>query len=273
MFAVDTTMSLLHWVPFDGNAITRSSDIPTDLESLSPIFAGVEVQARSGLVKGVFKINTKRTFKKIKFHTNIFAWLRDNHIWMRATSLKSSNNRKIGWLVNAHPTYTNFAQAADELMDRLQHKTSIELTPHRLVWPRPGQRPLITRCLKVTTSREEAHAALDNMMMGLSHTPSKFEHHPTAAWKFVPFEGDDSLPNSAIEHLILRQNKYLHEYNNSVCIDNLQYIDKGMDLTDDNGDIYQMTIRKWCMTELVIDDKPCIQSIAQIGVSNRYHFV
>ena len=166
MFAVDTTMSLLDWVPFNGNAITRSSDIPTDIETLAPIFAGVEVQTRSGLVKGVFKITTRRTFKKIKFHTNIFAWLRDNHIWMGATSLKSSSSRNIGWLVNAHPTYTNFAQAADELMDRIQNKTSLELTPHRLVWPRDGQRPLITRCLKVTTSRDDALSALDNMMRG-----------------------------------------------------------------------------------------------------------
>jgi len=273
MFAVDTTMSLLHWVPFDGNAITRSSDIPTDIETLAPIFAGVEVQARSGLVKGVFKITTRRTFKKIKFHTNIFAWLRDNHIWMRATSLKSSNNRKIGWMVNAHPTYTNFSQAADELMDRLPDRPSLELTPHRLVWPREGQRPLITRCLKVTTSRDDALLTLDNMMSGLSSTPEKFKHHPTAEWKFVPFEGGDSLPDSAIEHLILRQNKYLHDYNNSVCVDNLQYIDKEMELNDHNGDSYKMTIRQWCMTALLIDDKPCIQSIAQIGISNRYHFV
>ena len=258
MFVVDTTTSLLHWVPFDGNAITRSSNIPTDFETLAPFFSGVEVQARSGLVKGVFKIMTRRTFKKIKLHTNIFARLRDNHIWMRATSLKSSNNHNIGWLVNAHPTYTNFAQAADELMDRLQHKTSLELTPHRLVWPHDGQRPLITRCLKVTTLRDDVLLALDNMMTGLSSTPEKIKYHPTAAWKFVPFEGGDSLPDSAIEHLILRQKKYLHEYNNSVCVDNLQYIDKVMELNDQNGEIYNMTIRQWCMTRILIDEEPCI---------------
>ena len=43
MFAVDNTMILLHWVPFNGSAITRPSDIPTDIETLAPIFAGVEV--------------------------------------------------------------------------------------------------------------------------------------------------------------------------------------------------------------------------------------
>ena len=112
IFAMDITMALLHWVPFEGNAITRASDIPTDIKAFTPIFAGVEVQARSGLVKGVFKITTRRTFKKIKYHTNIFAWLRDNHIWMRATSLKSSNNRKVGWMDGRRPSnvrqlYTN----------------------------------------------------------------------------------------------------------------------------------------------------------------------
>ena len=38
MFAVDTTMPLLHWVPHDGNAITRATYIPTGLEILSPFF-------------------------------------------------------------------------------------------------------------------------------------------------------------------------------------------------------------------------------------------
>ena len=46
-----------------------------------------------------------------------------------------------------------------------------------------------------------------------------------------------------------------------------------MELNDHNGDMYKMTIRQWCMTGLLIDDEPCIQSIAQIGISNRYHFV
>ena len=117
--AVDNTMKLLHWVLFDGNVITRPRYIPMDIETLSPSFAGFEVQFISGLVKGVFKITTRRTFKKNEFHTNIFAWLRDNYIWMHATSLKSSNNRKIRWMVNTHPIFTNFAQATDELMDRI----------------------------------------------------------------------------------------------------------------------------------------------------------
>ena len=197
-------MTFLHWVPFDGIAIIYSIDIPTDTETLAPIFAGVKVQSRSGLVKGVFNITTRRTFKKIKFYTNIFVWLHDNHIWIRVTSLKSSKNCKIRWMVKAHPTYTNFVQAADELMDRIYNMTSLELTPHRLVWPREGIRPLITRCLKVTTSRDDALQTLDNMMTELSSTPDKFKKHPTAAWKFVPFEGGDSLPDSAIKHFILR---------------------------------------------------------------------
>ena len=110
-------------------------------------------------------------------------------------------------------------------------------------------------------------------MKGLSHTPEEYKHHPTANWKFVPFEGGDSLPPKAIEHLILRQNKFLHEYNSSVCIDNLQYIGKEMDLVDNSGESYKMSIRKYCMTELYIDDSPCIKSIDQIGIDNRYHFV
>ena len=58
-----------------------------------------------------------------------------------------------------------------------------------------------------------------------------------------------------------------------MCVDNLQYIDKEMDISGHKGETYKMTIRQWCMTGLLIDDEPCIQSIAQIGVSNRYHFV
>ena len=128
-FAVDRTMHLLHWVSDEGNDITRATDIPTETETLSPIFAGVEIQSRSGIVKGVFKITTRTTFRRIKFHTNIFTWLRDNNIWMRSTSLKSSTNRKIGWFVGSHPTYTNYAQAANKLMDRANNVSTLELTP------------------------------------------------------------------------------------------------------------------------------------------------
>ena len=63
MFVVNTAMSLLHWVPHGGNAITRATDIPTDLETLSPIFAGVEILAKSGIVRGVFKISTTKKSK------------------------------------------------------------------------------------------------------------------------------------------------------------------------------------------------------------------
>ena len=91
------------------------------------------------------------------------------------------------------------------------------------------------------------------MMQGLSTCPPKFENHSTAEWKFVPFEGGDTLPSSAIEHLIIRQNEYLHTYNTSVCIENIQFINKVVDLTNVNEEPYQTTIRKMCMTEIVID--------------------
>lgn len=87
MFTVDTTIPLLHWVPFEGNAITRSSDIPTNIERLVPIFSGVEDQTRYGVVKGVFKISIRKIFKKIKSHTNIFVWLRNNYIHKRVLNL------------------------------------------------------------------------------------------------------------------------------------------------------------------------------------------
>ena len=56
-------------------------------------------------------------------------------------------------------------------------------------------------------------------------------------------------------------------------MDNLQYIDEEMELNDQNGEMYKTTIRQWYMTALLIDEEPCIQSIGQIGISNRYHFV
>ena len=244
MFAVDITIALLHWVPFEENVITRASDIPTDIKALTSIFAGVEVQAHSGLVKGVFKTITRRTFKKI---STILISLRGYEITTSGCVQRRSKvsiTQKVGWMVDTHPTYINDTQAVDELMDRLHHETTLELTPHRLVWPRGGIRPLIFRCIKVTTSREEALASLDHIMTGLSHTPEKYKHNPTANWKFVPFEGGEFLPPKAIDHLILRQNKFLHEYNSSVCIDNLQYIDKQMDLVDNNGEPYKMSIRE-----------------------------
>ena len=56
-------------------------------------------------------------------------------------------------------------------------------------------------------------------------------------------------------------------------MENLQYIEKEMELNDQNGEIYKMTIRQWYMTGLLIDEELCIQYISQIGINNRYHFV
>jgi len=228
----------LHWVPHNDNAITIVTDISTDLETLSPIFPGVEILAKSGIVRGVFKISSNNKFQKIEFHTNIFAWFRDNNIWMYVTVLKSCSNRKLGWFINLHPTYTNFAQATNELKNCTEHVISLDLSPHRLVWPRPSKRPLITRCLKTSTSCDETHRALDAMIYGLSTYPPKYAHYSIAELKIVPFEGDASLPSSAIEHIIIRQNTYLYRYNTSVCVENIQFIDKEMDLTDVNEDPY-----------------------------------
>ena len=46
-----------------------------------------------------------------------------------------------------------------------------------------------------------------------------------------------------------------------------------MDLTDINHDPYQTTIRKMCMTEIIIGNEPGIQAIEQIDIEDRYHFV
>lgn len=46
MFAVNRTMYLLHWVPNEGSVITRARDIPTNTDTLAPIFLGVETQPR-----------------------------------------------------------------------------------------------------------------------------------------------------------------------------------------------------------------------------------
>lgn len=210
-----------------------------------------------------FKITNRKIFQRIKFHTNIFTWLRDNLIWMRATSLKGNRNRNIGSILKAHLTYTNFFQAAVELMERMYNITNIKLIPHKHVWPRPCQWSHIKWCLQVTTSREGAWDALNSMMTDLSTNspPPDYKYRPTANWKFTTFKGGDSLPKSAVEHLIIRQTSFLQSYNSSIYIENLQYVNKLMELTDPNRDSYQMPIHKIYMTELLTDNKPCIKVI------------
>lgn len=46
-----------------------------------------------------------------------------------------------------------------------------------------------------------------------------------------------------------------------------------MELIENNGEPYHMAIREYCMTELLINEQPCIKYIAQIGIDNHYHFV
>lgn len=46
-----------------------------------------------------------------------------------------------------------------------------------------------------------------------------------------------------------------------------------MNFRDNNGYIYQTTIRQWCMARLVINNESYVKSITQIGINNQCHFV
>jgi len=162
-------------------------------------------------IVGFTRISSPVKFAQIKNHSNFFHWLQTNKVWVRPTTLSSSKQSKVGWLLHSHPTYTNFAQATKDLLARINIKDlEIELSPHAISHKNVNDEIMRTNALKVVTTAEDSKVVLDGLITALTKTPREFQSSSTADFKLIPFQ-DNAIGRDGITELIERQNNYLHK--------------------------------------------------------------
>ena len=64
---------------------------------------------------------------------------------------------KIGWILQSHPSYSNYARATADLKQRIEiERAEIELSPHSISHTTANVQILRTQALKVATTVEQS---------------------------------------------------------------------------------------------------------------------
>ena len=87
------------WIPGDENPISKAIDIAYNEETIGEYHAGMKTMHDKKRVIGFTRILSSDKFQKTKSHRNFRAWLSQNKVWVRPTTLSSSKHIKIGWLL------------------------------------------------------------------------------------------------------------------------------------------------------------------------------
>ena len=160
---------------------------------------------------GFTRILSSYKFHKTKNHPNFRAWLTQNKVWVRPTTLSLSKHVKIGWLLRSHPTYTHFKTATEALIQRIgaNPPVEIELTPHTITHRATDSQVIRTHALKVVTVEHDADKVLNGLIESLTRTPKEFQYSTTVDFKLIPFQSN-AIGREGITELITCQNNFLH---------------------------------------------------------------
>ena len=95
---------------------------------------------------------------------------------------------KIGWLLRSHLSYTNYAKATTDLLERIGVEgAELELSPHTISHTITRGEVLYTPALKVVTMEEHSDTILNGLIEALTETPTEFATSTTAELKLIPF--------------------------------------------------------------------------------------
>ena len=194
LFAANREILLTKWIPGDKNPISKAIDIAyaDDNSVLNEYYAGMKTLHDKKRIIGFTRILSSDKFYKTKNQPNFRAWLAQNMVWVRPTTLSSSKHVKIGWLLRSHPTYTHFKTATEELIARIgaNPPVALELSPHSLTHRAADNQVIRTQALKVVTVEEDAEAVLDGLIESLTRTPPEFKYSTTVDFKLIPFKNN-----------------------------------------------------------------------------------
>ena len=211
LFSADKNIQLLKWEQSTSNPIANASDIAYDEKTIGEYYSGMKFKNNRRRIIGYSKIISPIPFYKIKKHQHFYNWLTTNNVWVRTTSLSSNNHVKLGWILNAHPSFTHQKYAINELKKRMENlDIEIEISPHTISHTTSDNKQIRTNTLRIDSTADHSHKAMDLLIKALTNTPSEHSTSPTQAYKIIPFQ-NHGLSTDEITELIYRQNKFLHE--------------------------------------------------------------
>ena len=188
LMAANKGINLLKWDSSSENPIAKAIDIAYDEDTISEYYSGMKMKSDRRRIVGFTRIQSPVKFAQIKKHTNFFHWLQTNKVWVRPTSLSSCRQAKVGWLLHSHPTYTNYAHATQDLLQRMGNTDlEMELTPHTIAHKNGEDEIMRTNALKVVTTEADSQAVLDGLIVALTKTPKEFQTSSTVDFKLIPF--------------------------------------------------------------------------------------
>ena len=259
LMAANKGIKLLKWDNSSENPIAKAIDIAYDEDTISEYYSGMKMKSDRRRIVGFTRIQSPVPFAQIKKHTNFFHWLQTNKVWVRPTSLSSSKQAKVGWLLHSHATYTNQAHATYDLLQRMGNpELELELTPHTIAHKNGDDETIRTNALKVVTTEADSQAILDGLIVALTQTPKEFQTSSTVDFKLIPFR-DNAIGRDGITELIERQNSFLHK----TCA--ISVIDGGdgnnQFKINNNTTDHEGCLRHWAMNARRADDSFLFNSV------------
>ena len=147
-------------IPGSENPISKAVGIAYNEETIREYYAGMKTLHNKNRVVGFTRILSGDKFQRTKSNRNFRAWLSQNKVWVRLTTLSSSKHIKIGWLLRSHPTYTHFQTATVDLIQRIGENSlvELELSPHSLTHRGANNEIIRTHAWKVMTVDKDVSA-------------------------------------------------------------------------------------------------------------------
>ena len=157
LMAANREIRLLKWESSAENPITKAIDIAYDEDTISEYFSGMKMKSDRRRIVGFTRISSPVKFTQIKKHSQFFHWLQTNKVWVRPTTLSSSRQVKIGWLLHSYPTYTNYAKVTKDLLDRIgMEGLEMELSSHNISHKNANDETMRTNAPEVVTTENDS---------------------------------------------------------------------------------------------------------------------
>jgi len=213
LLATHPSVSILNWENPLQNPITKAIDISPHESTVKQYFSGMHVQANRRRIKGFVKLQCDVPFCELKKEGRFWAWMTQNKVFVRTTTLSQSRHVNLGWLLYSHPEYSNQDSARADLIHRMGNANGdFELVPHSISHTTSSGIKISTKALKLRANYSAHTEVFTNMLQCLAKGPSDSRlvlKSNTANFKLIPF-ANKTFSTDQTTALIQKQNDFLH---------------------------------------------------------------
>ena len=125
----------------------------------------MHVQANRRRIKGFVKLQCDVPFCELKKEDRFWAWMTQNKVFVRTTTLSQSRHVNLGWLLYSHPEYSNQESARADLMHRMGNSNGdFELLPHSISHTTSSGIKISTKALKLRANYSAHTEVFTNML-------------------------------------------------------------------------------------------------------------